>query len=107
MDGTRELVDAAQVGTALVVLSLLALLAAPALLFLGRKLEKPVLVRCGLLAAAVVALYPLWLVYNRIEDHFGLDSVAALLINMALFILVGAAGGLVLRRCWPADQSPG
>ncbi len=35
---------------------------------------------------------PLWLVYNAIEDAFGLDSIKALLINAALFIALGFAG---------------
>lgn len=35
---------------------------------------------------------PLWLIYNAIEDAFGLDSIKALLINAALFIGVGLLG---------------
>lgn len=35
---------------------------------------------------------PLWMVYNVIEDAFGLDSIKALLINAALFIALGFAG---------------
>ena len=41
---------------------------------------------CGLLGPAVWAL---WRIYNAIEDHYGLDSVKALLINLALFVAVG------------------
>lgn len=41
----------------------------------------------------ILALFePLWLVYNAIEDAFGLDSIKALLINAALFIALGLAG---------------
>lgn len=41
----------------------------------------------------ILALFePLWLVYNAIEDAFGLDSIKALLINAALFIALGFAG---------------
>jgi hypothetical protein len=40
--------------------------------------------------------------YNRIMGRFGLDSVAGLLINLALFaaigIVVGVAIGLGIRR---------
>ena len=41
----------------------------------------------------ILALFePLWLVYNAIEDAFGLDSIKALLINAALFIALGFVG---------------
>jgi len=99
----RELVDAAQVGVALAVLSGGALLAALLLGYLGRARRSARMARGALLAGAVAALYPLWLVYNAIEDRFGLDSVAGLLINLGLFAAVGVAGGLLLRRSWPAD----
>lgn len=41
---------------------------------------------------------PLWLVFNVIEDHFGLDSIKALLINACLFICVGVLGSRVWIR---------
>jgi hypothetical protein len=34
-------------------------------------------------------LWLLWLSYNAIEDHYGLDSVKALEINFAIFIGTG------------------
>ena len=40
----------------------------------------------------LVLTEPLWLIYNVIEDAFGLDSIKALLINAALFIALGFAG---------------
>ncbi len=40
----------------------------------------------------LVLCEPLWLMYNVIEDAFGLDSIKALLINAALFIALGLAG---------------
>ena len=98
MDGTRELVDAAQVGTALAVLSGVSLVAATALMILGRLRKSEGMVRAALLTAAGILLYPLWVVYNQIEDHFGLDSLTALGLNLALFIGIGIAGGLALRR---------
>jgi hypothetical protein len=39
----------------------------------------------------------LWRIYNRIEDHYGLDSVKAMLINLALFAALGIAVGLGFR----------
>jgi len=104
MDGTRELVDAGQVGWVLAALSLIALLLAVALTLLGRQRGAPGLAKAGLIAAAVVTVYPLWAVYNGIEDYFGLDSVAALLLNLALFAAVGIGGGLLFRRLWPAER---
>jgi hypothetical protein len=100
----RELVDTGQVGVALAILSGLALLAALVFGALYRTRGQASLLRGGLVAAVAALGWPLWWVYNRIEDHFGLDSVAALLINLALFAALGAAGGLLLRRLWPAQE---
>jgi hypothetical protein len=99
----HELVDPGKVGVGLAVLSTAALVAAPLLIARGRR-GWAALTRAGLIAAALIAVFPLWLVYNGIENHFGLDSVAALLLNLALFVLVGIGGGLALRRCWPQSE---
>jgi hypothetical protein len=100
MDGTHELVDAAQFGRALLALSALGAVLALALLLIDRKRPSMGRRRAALLSAVGALVYPLWLVYNGIEDRFGLDSVAALLINLALFAAVGIAGGRLLRRLW-------
>jgi hypothetical protein len=104
MDGTRELVDPAQVGTALAVLSGVSLVAAAVLMIAGRIKNANGLVKAALVFSAGILAYPLWVVYNSIEDHFGLDSVVALLLNLALFSVIGIVGGLALRRLWP-DES--
>ena len=44
----------------------------------------------GLLGPAALGL---WVIYNALEDHFGLDSVAALLINLVIFLAVGVLAG--------------
>jgi hypothetical protein len=103
MDGTRELVDANTVGTALAVLSGSALLLLALFGLLAKSRGAAGAKRGALLSGCGVLLYPMWLVYNGIEDHFGLDSVAALLINLTLFIVVGALIGLALRRLWPDE----
>ncbi|HEU4753174.1 MAG TPA: hypothetical protein VFU47_08695 [Armatimonadota bacterium] len=100
----RELVDAGQVGVALAILSGLALLAALLLGAAFRTRKRAGLLRGALVAGALVLAGPLWQIYNGIEDRFGLDSVAALLINLALFVALGAAAGLLLRRLWPAQE---
>jgi hypothetical protein len=105
MDGTREIVDAAQVGTALAVLSGVSLVLATALMIFGRIKGSPALVRTALVFTVGMLLYPLWVVYNGIEDHFGLDSVAGLLVNLALFCVIGIGGGLLLRRLWPSEEN--
>ena len=51
----------------------------------------------------------LWHIYNRIEDHYGLDSVKAMLINLALFAVLGIAVGLAFRftrRSQPQSSRP-
>ena len=61
--------------------------------------------------AAVAFLGPLalllWWLYNLIEDHYGLDSVPALLINLALFVVVGLTVGAVMAWIWRSTGRPG
>jgi ABC-type glycerol-3-phosphate transport system permease component len=110
MDAPRELVDAATTGAVLATLSGLAALVAVGAGYVGSRVSRPgsrrtalTARRISLLAAVVVVVYPLWVIYNGIENYFGLDSVAALLLNLALFVLVGVAGGRLLRSRWPED----
>jgi glucose uptake protein GlcU len=51
-------------------------------------------------------LYILWFVYNAIENHYGLDSVKALLINLGLFTVVGIVVALLFARI-PVWFAPG
>jgi hypothetical protein len=46
-------------------------------------------IQVGVIALVGPLVAGLWFLYNAIEDHYGLDSVKALLINFALFIAVG------------------
>ncbi len=60
-------------------------------------------VRTGLLRGLTIGLIGplnlvLWRVYNAITDRNGLDTVSNLAINLGLFVLVGAALGLVFGR---------
>ncbi len=41
-----------------------------------------------------VGNYALWTVYNAITDRLGLDTVKNLLVNLALFIVLGVLIGL-------------
>ena len=45
-----------------------------------------------------VLLGLLWHLYNFITDKLGLDSVANLAVNVLLFVGIGVAVGLTLRR---------
>ncbi|MGV3720461.1 MAG: hypothetical protein ACO1SX_06070 [Actinomycetota bacterium] len=105
MDATREIVDAAAVGTALAVLSGVALLVGLALLAMGRGSE--IAKRTGMVAICAALTYPMWRIYNAIEDALGLDSVAGLLANLALFVALGIGVGLALRRFWPSEARVG
>ena len=105
MNDTKELIDIAKMGVALAVLSGVGLLLGPFCLWMANEKASDGWRKCGLVALCLVLTWPLWLVYNRIEDHFGLDSVAALLLNLALFVVLGVALGFILRRFWPTDFS--
>jgi uncharacterized membrane protein len=51
----------------------------------------------GVLIGLIIALLNLglWRVYNTITDRLGLDSVRNLVVNLALFIILGAGAGLI------------
>ncbi len=44
----------------------------------------------------LTANWILWRVYNAITDRLGLDTVRNLLVNLALFVLLGAVAGAVI-----------
>ncbi len=43
-------------------------------------------------------LLVMWLIYNGVIDHFGLDSVRGLMINLVIFAVIGAVIGIFFRR---------
>jgi hypothetical protein len=62
-------------------------------------------VRSGLIrGAAIASLGPaalaLWWVYNLFEDRYGLDSILALGINLAIFVVFGALAGVAIGWTW-------
>lgn len=101
MGSMREIVDAAAVGHMFALLAILGPilgLGIGALLGVWRKkLRQGALTGlfCGLLGPLN---WLLWKVYNAITDANGLDTVRNLLINLALFIGVGAAIGFGIGR---------
>jgi hypothetical protein len=95
----RELVDLGAVewwfGILAVVLPLVGIGAGAALQFRARR---PGALGAGILIGLLgPANWLLWRIYNRIEDHYGLDSVKAMLLNLALFAALGLAAGAAIR----------
>jgi hypothetical protein len=66
--------------------------------------------RIGILVGLLgPANWLLWRIYNGIEDHYGLDSVKAMLLNLALFAALGVAIGIgvrAFRRSGVREGSP-
>jgi hypothetical protein len=55
-------------------------------------------VRIGILVGLLGPVnWLLWRIYNGIEDYYGLDSVKAMLLNLALFAALGVAVGIGVR----------
>jgi hypothetical protein len=95
----RELIDLTAIerlfSLLAVLLPLLGISIGAALHF-GR--HRPGTLATGLLLGLLgPANWLLWRIFNGIEDHFGLDSVKAMLINLALFAALGITIGLALR----------
>ncbi|MDE2127665.1 MAG: hypothetical protein KGJ62_13845 [Armatimonadetes bacterium] len=44
------------------------------------------------------ANYLLWILYNGVVNHFGLDTVAAAAVSLAMFALVGGVAGAVAGK---------
>ncbi len=65
---------------------------------LARKKERFIALFVG---GALVLCGLLWWVYSAITSALGLDTVLNLVVNFALFIVVGAGVGLAWRRMSP------
>lgn len=98
----RELVTVAQVETLFRVLAL----AGPLIGLLAGMLpwnrQVPTVRRAatGLLVGCVgLANYGTWRLYLAITERLGMDTVRNLLVNLAVFALIGAVIGLGVRRC--------
>jgi len=57
---------------------------------------KRLTIRGVIIGSFALITYIMWRIYNAITDHYGLDSVKNLLINLGLFTLVGIIIGLLL-----------
>jgi hypothetical protein len=95
----RELIDLAAVERLFTLLAtmlpVLGIAIGAAMQF-GRR--RPGALVTGLLVGLLgPANWLLWRIFNGIEDRYGLDSVKAMLINLALFAALGIVVGLILR----------
>lgn len=57
--------------------------------------------RQGLILGLLIGCgnFVLWTVYNKVTDRLGLDTVKNLLVNLALFSLIGILVGWAAARC--------
>ncbi len=64
--------------------------------------------RWVLMALAGPALLVMWHVYNRVIDHYGLDSVKGLLVNLAIFTVTALlfTGIRILLRALITEPPP-
>jgi len=99
MDDTKELIDARTVRLAMMAIGVggpILGAAAGAVVGAIRRVPSAYLMRgfgVGLLGSVC---YLMWLIYNAVIRRLGLDSVAALLLNLGIFVVVGIAIGILL-----------
>lgn len=46
----------------------------------------------------------MWNVYDRITNHYGLDTVKNLVVNLVVFVAVGIVVGIMLGFFWKKDS---
>jgi hypothetical protein len=103
MNELKELVDeaaAARIVWAIALAVAFGSLVVGAAAGLARGALRPSLLRGVLVALLGPLVMALWWVYNAVIGKFGLDSVKGLLINMAMFLAVGAIVGIAGKRLW-------
>ena len=89
-----ELITDAQANALLLAVLVTGLVAGPVTAVVARRRGGDVLM-AGLLAGGPpVLLFVLWRVYNAVTEWLGLDTVANLLVNLALFVVVGGLCGV-------------
>lgn len=85
------------------IFTALPLLGAAVGIGVGLARRRPAWTAAGLCALGVGVL---WRVFNAIAERLGLDSVANLAANLALFALVGFVAGRLWRRFVPERPAP-
>lgn len=71
----------------------------------SRRSAGPAAVRGVTVALLGPLALALWRLYNYFEDRYGLDSVLALLINMAIFVALGVGLGAGIARIWRRTET--
>lgn len=96
MDDMRELVTREQVETAFRILAVAGpLLGAVGGLLYGQLRRRSALVS-GLLLGCIGTLnYGLWRLYLAVTDRYGMDRVSTLLVNLGVFVVLGACVGVM------------
>jgi drug/metabolite transporter (DMT)-like permease len=98
MDDMRELVSIEAVERLFVWLAVAGPVAgvfAGVLLGLRRRRVGPYAVRGMLFGLLGTVNWALWKMYSALTEHFGLDSVQNLLINLGIFLTLGLCAGVI------------
>lgn len=99
----QELVTRAQADLLFLILPVLGIISGAAAGLLSRRGRQNALAAALLWGGPLVLIGILWRVYNAITDRIGLDSVANLIVNFVLFVVLGGVIGLG----WTAFTSRG
>jgi hypothetical protein len=90
----KELVTRGQADALFGVVLILGLILLPVTALVARRRGKSPLLAAVAIGGPPTLVGVLWRVYNVITDRMGLDTVANLLVNLVLFVIVGAACGV-------------
>ncbi len=96
----HEIVTVSEINHVFFALAIAAPLAGAALFAVSRQ-KKTLRAAAFLLGLAGPANLLLWLMYQALTSHLGLDSVKNLFVNLACFLLIGAAAGIGIGKMWP------
>ncbi len=110
-----EFITEAQANALFWAVLLAGLIAGPLAAVIARRRGEDALLAGLLVGGPPVLLFVMWRVYNAITERLGLDTVVNLLVNLALFVIVGGACGvtwayLIARRRVPEalkNEEPG
>lgn len=89
----KEIVTVAQADALFLALLALGVLAAPIAALLARRKGMDPLAAALATGGPLVLMGVMWRVYNAVTNRLGLDTVRNLLVNLALFVVVGVFCG--------------
>lgn len=93
-----EWITRSQANSLMIVVLVLGVLVAVMAAFVSRQRGRDPLPMALLWGGPPILMGLLWHLYNFITDKLGLDSVANLLVNLALFVVLGVGVGFAARR---------